>query len=62
MDRANPGELPGVRDGDAEAPLPAVLAAILGERKKVKLLLKNPRLDQVNSLFDDQYLEYELRP
>lgn len=50
VDRGNPGELPGVVPGRAEAPLPAVLAAILGERKKVKNLLKNPRLDPVSFL------------
>ena len=47
VDRSAPEELPGTVAGREEAPLPAVLAAILGERKKVKNLLRNPRLDQV---------------
>ncbi len=47
VDRSAPGELPGAVAGAPEAPLPAVLAAILGERRKVKNLLKNPRLDPV---------------
>ena len=47
VDRSAPGELPGAVAGGPEAPLPAVLAAILGERRKVKNLLKNPRLDPV---------------